>query len=57
MRAEILSLRRLTMNRRLRALFIIASAALVSIMSVSSAFAGVHWDGPIQVAGGLVHGF
>ena len=45
------------MNRRLRALFIIASAALVSIMSVSSAFAGVHWDGPIQVAGGLVHGF
>jgi hypothetical protein len=45
------------MNRRIRALLIIATAALLSAMSVSSAFAGGHWDGAAQAAGGLVRGF
>ena len=45
------------MNRRIRALLIIASAALLSALSVSSAFAGGHWDGPTSIVGGFVRGF
>ena len=45
------------MSRRIRALLIIASAALLSAMSVSSTFAAGHWDAHSQIVGGLVRGF
>jgi hypothetical protein len=44
------------MNRRLRTLVIIISTAALSAMTVSSAFAGSHWDAPTRAAGGLLRG-
>jgi hypothetical protein len=37
------------MNRRIRALVLIVSAAALSLVSVTSVFANGHWDGMVKL--------